>query len=107
MRVVLCNCPLNKAEDIAKTLVIEKIASCVNIIPGVKSFYYWQGRLCEEHEDTMLIKISKENIPHLYERLKTLHPYEVPEIVELNVADANQSYVKWVYQTKHHEIPCD
>jgi len=97
MRVVLCNCPLDKSEEIARSIVTEKIASGVNIIPGVKSYYFWQGKLCEEKEDTLLIKITKENIPHLYERLKILHPYEVPEIVELNVADASQSYVKWLY----------
>ncbi|NUM37346.1 MAG: divalent-cation tolerance protein CutA [Candidatus Brocadiae bacterium] len=107
MRVVLCNCPENKAKDIAKTLVAEKIAACVNIIPGVQSFYYWQGKLCEEKEDTLLIKISKENISYLYDRLKAVHPYEVPEIVELNVADANQPYIQWLYQTKHHEVPSD
>ena len=98
MRVVICNCPVAKAGEIAKTLVQEKIAACVNIIPGVKSFYFWEGKLCEDEESTLLIKLRKSDFSVLEKRINELHPYDVPEIVALNVTDVNGPYCDFVYQ---------
>ena len=99
MRVVICNCPVSEAEAIATALVQEKIAACVNIIPLVKSLYLWQGKMCEEQEATLLIKIRKDDFGLLEQRIKSLHPYTIPEMVAINVAEANTAYTNWLYET--------
>ena len=102
MYVVLCNCPPDQARPLAKTLVEERLAACVNVIPGVTSFYVWDGALVEEGEDTLLIKVSKENHERLCERVRALHPYDTVEILALPVdaAASDADYVQWVRSIK-------
>lgn len=97
MRIVLSNCPVADAERIARVLVEEGRAACVSLVP-VRSFYRWQGKLCADEEVTLLIKVSKEGAPALRDRLRALHPYELPEIVALAVDEAASlaSYLAWV-----------
>lgn len=98
MKVVLCNCSPAESRDLARTLVEEGLAACVNVVPGVSSFYVWEGAVLEDHETTLLIKVASERIPALSARIKELHPYELPEIVVLDVdLDASDdAYVRWV-----------
>lgn len=98
MQVVLCNCPPEKAEKIARDLVERRVVACVNVIPGIKSFYHWDNKICEDQESTLLIKIRKEDFKKLEKNLKELHPYDVPEIVALNVANVNTPYIHWLYE---------
>lgn len=93
---MLCNCPADKADSIATTLVEERYAACVNIVPSVKSVYYWEGKLCKDEECTLLIKIRDEAFPDVEKRIKQIHPYEIPEIVQLNVSAVNRAYLEWV-----------
>ncbi|BBM81893.1 divalent-cation tolerance protein CutA [Candidatus Uabimicrobium amorphum] len=97
MKVVLCNCPPDKAEEIAKELVESRVAACVNILPHVKSFYHWDGKLCCDEEKTLLIKIRGHDFRVLQQKILQLHPNDVPEIVELNVSNVNAEYLKWLY----------
>lgn len=99
MKIVLCNCAPKDAESIAKSLVENRIAACVNVIPGVKSFYHWEGKLCCDEEVTLLIKIRQHDFSLLEKKLTELHPYDVPEIVEVNVSNVNTAYVKWLYKS--------
>jgi periplasmic divalent cation tolerance protein len=96
VRVVLCNAPPADAERIARALVDARLAACVNIVPGVISIYRWRGNVERESESTLLIKTRDERISQLMEELKKLHPYEVPEMVVLPVADVNAAYRQWV-----------
>ncbi len=96
MRVVLCNCPPDHAERIARALVESRVAACVNAIPGVVSVYRWKGEVQRELETTLLIKTREERIADLKDAIAELHPYEVPEIVVLPVADVNAAYAAWV-----------
>lgn len=98
MRVVLCNAPEALAPRLARALVDEGLVACVNILPGVRSIYRWQGEVCDEVEATMLIKVSQAGLGAMRTRLKELHPYQVPEIVVLTVdVDASLAdYVAWV-----------
>lgn len=96
MRVVMCNCPPAKAAEIARALVEERLAACVNVVPGVVSFYRWQGSLCEDAESTLWIKTADDRFEALRDRLTELHPYTVPEIVALPVVDVNAAYAAWV-----------
>ena len=98
MHVVLCNCPPAEAAPIARTLVEERLAACVNVIPGVTSFYFWEGKLEEDGESTLLIKVSAEGVAAMADRLRELHSYDTVEIVVLpvDVALSDPRYVRWV-----------
>jgi periplasmic divalent cation tolerance protein len=97
MYVVLCNCPPADAERIARVLVEERLAACVNLTP-VKSVYPWDGKLCVEEEVTLVIKVSSDGAEALRLRLRALHPYDVPEILALpvDVQHSHPQYVEWV-----------
>ena len=98
MRVVLCNCAPNEAEGLARTLVSERLAACVNILPGVRSFYIWNGALEEDEECTLLIKTPLTKLDDLRERLVDLHSYETVEFLSLPVLtqESDSKYVDWV-----------
>lgn len=99
MNVVLSNVPPDRADDIARTLVEERLAACVNLLP-VRSVYRWKGELQQDAEVTLLIKVAHARVPELTQRLRALHPYELPEIVVLDVDAARslREYVDWVRQ---------
>jgi periplasmic divalent cation tolerance protein len=99
MYVVLCNCPVAVAAELARQLVTERLAACVNILPAVRSVYVWEGAVQEDEEQTLLIKVTAEGFGALRDRIQALHPYQVPEIVALHVADVNGSYLRWVLDT--------
>lgn len=98
MYVVLCNCPPDRAVDIARPLVAEGLAACVNLLPGVRSLYVWEGAFQDEAETTLVIKVAAERVDALRERIRALHPAQVPEILALPVDTARSSpdYVAWV-----------
>ncbi len=98
MKVILCNCPVEKAREIATVLVERRLAACVNLLPTVQSLYLWEGKLCDEPEVPLLIKTSEATAPILVDALKALHPYELPEILALEISSTGSSstYIKWV-----------
>ncbi|MDI7267036.1 MAG: divalent-cation tolerance protein CutA [Myxococcota bacterium] len=98
MRIILSSCPPDKAEAIAGALVEERLAACVNAVPGVVSTYRWKGKVERDPETTLLIKTSEAALGRCAARLRELHPYEVPEIVVLlpDVAASFEPYVRWV-----------
>jgi len=93
--LVLCACPDAVAAGIARALVGEGLAACVNRAP-VASVYRWQGRLCEETEQLLVIKTTPARYAALEMRLKTLHPYEVPEIIAIPVVAGSEAYLAWL-----------
>ena len=80
---------------IANQLVKQKIAACVNIIK-ISSVYAWKGKIENQSEYLALFKTSKNNKSKLKKELQKLHPYDIPEIAEINVDSINQSYLKWL-----------
>lgn len=98
MHVVISNCPPDQAEPIAEALVVERFAACVNLLTPVRSIYRWKGAIERETEVTLLIKTSAERLDACLARLRTLHPYEVPEILVLPVDEERSlaAYVAWV-----------
>lgn len=97
MRVVLCSCPPAAAERIARGLV-ERGAACVNVVPGLTSFYSWEGALEREEESLLVIKAAVERLPGLQASLEELHPYELPEWVVLAPDEelTSAAYRAWV-----------
>jgi periplasmic divalent cation tolerance protein len=87
---------LETARRIAQQLVTENLAACANIIPAVDSIYRWQGKIESAQEALAFFKTTAARYAALQERLKTLHPYEVPEIICLRIADGLPDYLQWV-----------
>lgn len=88
--------PPERAPEMARTLVAERLAGCVNILPGVHSVYRWQGDVAEDPEAMLLIKTTGEKYPELEARIKTLHTYEVPEIIALPFDRALPEFQSWL-----------
>src|ERR1700748_3288065 len=95
--VILCTCA-NETEAlrIARSLVDERLAACVNVLPPVRSIYRWQGAVEEALEILITIKTTAERFPALHSRLLTLHSYETPEIIALPIADGSEPYLRWI-----------
>ena len=77
-------------------LVDERLAACVNLLAPMESVYRWEGRVERETERQVIIKTSRERLPALWDRVRELHPYEVPEFLVLTIADGNDAYLRWV-----------
>ena len=87
-----------EASSISQTIVGERLAACVNIIPSVRSIYRWQGRVEDEQEVLMIVKTKKSLFERLQQRVKELHSYEVPEIIGLPLAEGSKEYLDWLGQ---------
>ncbi|AEB00051.1 divalent-cation tolerance protein CutA [Alteromonas mediterranea] len=99
IKLVLCTTPDEKsAQDIATALVKSKLAACVNIIKGIQSVYEWQGKVEVDAECQLLIKTNTQNVLQAFEKVSEIHPYDVPEWLELN-AEASSAYGQWLQTT--------
>jgi periplasmic divalent cation tolerance protein len=87
---------LQKGAQIARHLVENKLAACVNIIPEIRSIYSWRGQVCDETEILLIVKTRSELFPTLVSAIKSLHPYEVPEIISLDIDQGLPEYLKWI-----------
>lgn len=93
----LSTCPDgDTAARIAHVLVEERLAACVNRMPGITSTYRWEGKVHEDNEVLLLIKTTRERFATLRTRLAELHPYEVPELIALEIADGLPAYLNWL-----------
>ena len=84
------------AERIARSLVEKGLAACVNVIPGVVSFYRWQGRVERDAEVLLVIKTRGERFEALRAALLAEHPYEIPELVALSIVAGHEPYLAWL-----------
>lgn len=95
--VTFCACPdQQSAEHIGAALVEERLAACVNLIPGLISIYRWQGTLRKEPEWLLLIKTTAACFEALRIRIRALHPYEAPEIIALPIKHGDPAYLNWL-----------
>jgi uncharacterized protein involved in tolerance to divalent cations len=95
--VIMTTLPDNEqANSIATILVTEKLAACVQVMPQMTSTYHWQGEICHDTEHLVLIKTLQTNYAALASRLRSLHPYETPEIIALPAIAVDQNYLDWV-----------
>jgi periplasmic divalent cation tolerance protein len=85
-----------EATNIAKALVEERSAACVNMISPVRSIYRWEGRIWDEKEWMLVIKTQKRRFEELEKKVKSLHSYSVPEIIALPIVEGFASYLKWL-----------
>jgi periplasmic divalent cation tolerance protein len=97
--IVFITAPNEKeAVFISRTIVGERLAACVNIIPSVRSIYSWQGRIEDGQEILLIVKTKKSLFERLQARVKELHSYEVPEIIGLPVVEGSKEYLEWLGQ---------
>ena len=97
--VILCTVPDEAtAEKLATGLVEGRLAACVNAVPGVKSFYRWQGKIEAETEIQLLIKTRSERFDELAAWISENHPYEVPEIVAIPADRVSAAYLAWAVE---------
>lgn len=100
--VVLCTAPANgsagrlSAEQLAQQLVEEGLCACVNVVPGVRSFFRWEGKVDRADEVLLVVKTTVAAAPRLRARITELHPYQVPEILELSVQGGLPAYLQWL-----------
>lgn len=95
--LILCTCPdAEVAATIANALVAENMAACVNILPGVRSVYRWQGQIEAAQEHLLLIKSQSALYPAIEAAIKALHPYDVPEIVAVAIERGSVEYLQWI-----------
>ena len=97
--VVMVTVPPAGAAELARSLVEQRLAGCVNLLPGVQTVYRWGSEVAEEPETLLLIKTSGERYPELERFIKERHPYEVPEIVALPVDRASPDFLRWLNGT--------
>ena len=94
---VFCSCPdADTAQRLATALVEARLAACVSVLPPMRSVYRWQGAVELAEEVLLLAKTAADRVPALTERLRALHPYELPEIVAVETAAGLPAYLDWV-----------
>ena len=98
-RIVFCTCPdAEVAENIAAKLVAERLAACVNIIPGIQSLYEWDGKVENDRECQLIIKTSVNCLEDLEIAVTERHPYELPELIAVTISDGSAGYLDWIQE---------
>ena len=83
----------------ARGIVDDRLAACVNLLPPMESVYRWEGAVEQETERQVIIKTSRDRVVTLWERVRELHPYDVPEFIVLPIVDGNDAYLRWVAES--------
>jgi len=95
--IVLTTWPADgDAQAFAHALVEARLAACVNLLPPMESVYRWKGEVAGETERQIVIKTTSHCVDALWQRVRDLHPYDVPEFVVLPIVDGNQAYLQWL-----------
>ena len=98
--IVLTTLPADaETAEFARTLVEERLAACVNVLPAMDSMYRWEGVVEQESERQIVIKTARERIVALWDRVRELHPYDVPEFVVIPIVDGNDAYLRWIAES--------
>jgi periplasmic divalent cation tolerance protein len=95
--IVLVTIPADsEAEAFAEDLISTGVAACVNLLAPMQSVYRWEGEIQNETERQVLIKTTSAAVPALWQRVRDLHSYDVPEFLVLPIIDGNEAYLKWI-----------
>ncbi len=98
--VILTTCPdRTTGESIARSLVTEGSAACINLIDNIHSIYRWKDGIESEQETLLIIKTVKHRYREIESTIKRIHPYEVPEIIALDIEQGDERYLQWISQS--------
>ena len=90
------------AQSIAKQVLGKRLAACVHIHPPITSLYWWQGEIASDNEFLLSMKSERSLFNHLTEAIRSVHPYEVPEIIATDIVDVNEEYGAWMRKELNH-----
>ncbi|PRP93825.1 Divalent-cation tolerance protein CutA [Enhygromyxa salina] len=96
LRLLFCTAPSDAAPDIARALLEAKLIGCANLIPGVRSLYWWEGEIQDDAEVVMLMECPRERVDEAVAALTRAHPYDVAKIVVLEPSAVNEPYLAWL-----------
>lgn len=94
--VCLITTPIDEAHSIARAIVEARLAACVNIVPSIESVYWWDGAVQEDNEALLIVKTTRAAETSLLELLREVHPYDVFELVSLDIESGNAPYLEWI-----------
>ena len=95
--VVLVTAPsAEKAGELGRAVVSERLAACASVVPGIRSLYWWEGKIQDEPEALLVLKTTRDRFEALRDRLLALHPYQVPEVVALPIEAGHAAYLEWI-----------
>ncbi|MBN1897465.1 MAG: divalent-cation tolerance protein CutA [Spirochaetes bacterium] len=95
-KIIFVTSKVEESEVIASTIVKEKLAACANIVPRIKSIYWWQEKMENDEESLIIFKTNDKKIESLIKRVKQIHSYDVPEIIAMNIEEGNHDYLRWI-----------
>ena len=104
--IVLTTCGKSEdAEKLAQGLIEKRLAACVNVVSGVRSYYRWQGKIENDTELLLIIKTARGLVDQVRQELEKLHPYELPELVVAPIIDGSPNYLAWLEKEVTPEAP--
>jgi periplasmic divalent cation tolerance protein len=95
-RITYVTVPAEVAERMATTLVEERLAMCVSIIDHVRSIFRWEGQVEKANESLLVVKATAEKTGALIEKIQEIHPYEMPEVLSVDISAGNKDYLEWL-----------
>lgn len=98
VRVAYITAPTEEAEKLAKGIVEERLAACVNLVPKITSYYWWDGKVNQDDEAMLMVKTTQLKVEALIDYVKEHHPYEVPEVITFKLSEGMPDYLDWVIE---------
>ncbi|MBI5416319.1 MAG: divalent-cation tolerance protein CutA [Candidatus Omnitrophica bacterium] len=89
----------DQANKIAEKLVADKLVACVNVVPGIRSIFRWEGKLDRAEEVLLVLKSRRRHFPSIVKTVKALHSYDVPEIIALPIVEGDKDYLRWITES--------
>jgi periplasmic divalent cation tolerance protein len=96
LRLIVCTAPADRAPALARTLLEARLIGCANLIPAVRSLYWWQGAIQDDAEVVMLMETPAERAAEAVAALERVHPYSVPKILVIEPESVNPPYLEWL-----------
>ena len=96
VRVVFISIPRDEANNMAHALMEKRLAACINIVPKIESFYWWDDAVQRDEEALLIVKTTRQRIDELMRYVQVNHPYDLPEVISLPLSEGLPDYIAWV-----------